>query len=221
MESKEHTQSKPCELSEQSTCDTDFSDMISVFVGGFPRATGYSDIIKFFSPINEKHISTSMRNSNVEFRGFVFIRFKNQQEAEDFSAKELRYKNKLLTTRIATSHTDYINDCLNNLRYPKKVFLGNVPKNCTDQSITGEMSKYGPVEQSMIVRRSANESNFAYVTFVNTMDAQNLISKKSIPLSACIRCNVGYSNPKFSKEMLKRVHPALAEYILRIQKDWS
>ena len=96
-----------------------------------------------------------------------------------------------------------------------------MPKNCTDHSITMEMSKYGPVEQSMIVRRSANESNFAYVTFVNTNDAQNLIAKKSIPLSACIRCNVGYSNPKFSKEMLKRVHPVLADYILRIQKDWS
>ena len=88
MESKEQNYTNTCDVSEHSTCDTDLSDMISVFVGGFPRATGYSDIIKFFSPISEKHISTSMRNSNVEFRGFVFIRFKNQQEAEDFASKE-------------------------------------------------------------------------------------------------------------------------------------
>lgn len=221
MESKEQQKIKPTDTSEQSTCDTDPCDMITVFVGGFPRNTGFNNLINFFSPISEKRIKTSMRSSSVEFRGFVFVTFNNLQEAEEFTAKRLRFNKKLLTTRIATSHTDYINDCLNNLRYPKKVFLGNVPKSYTDQSISEELSKYGEIQQSMIVHRNPNESNFAYVTFVNTEDAQRLVSKKSIAISACVRCNVGYSNPKFTREMLKRVHPALVDYILNIQNDWS
>lgn len=216
-----HKESEETSLKESEITNEDngivFSEMIPVFVGGFPCNTSYEKAVEYLLPVQQKYISTSMKQFDQNFKGFVFVRFKTYKEAEDFNVKKFRFNNKVQTTRIAIDHDGFINECLSELRYPIKVFFGNVPRKFTDKTIAKYLNQYGKIKEATIVQR--NKNNFAYVKFERTEDCQNLVNKKHVYLSEFTKSNVGYGLPNFTKEMQKKIHPAFISYIKMIKQD--
>ena len=102
---------------------------IKVLLAGFP--TNNLDkqlIIDWLKDICDGNEFLLKFRNKLFFRGFAFIMFDRREEADVFCKKEYYYEDKLLDVRVADANGDHINECLENLKWPKKVFAAQVPK---------------------------------------------------------------------------------------------
>jgi len=118
---------------------------------------------------------------------------------------------------LAIDTDDFIQNCLEDLRHPKKVYINKIPKNFEKNQIVETFKQFGEVHQVNIIHRTDRVNNFAYVTFVDSKSAVAAVNHKFLELEANFKIRISYAKPNFTKRMLFKVNPALRNYLKKIQ----
>ena len=118
---------------------------------------------------------------------------------------------------MAIDTDDFIQNCLEDLRHPKKVYINKIPKNFEKNQIVEAFEQFGEVHQVNIIHRTDRVNNFAYVTFVDSKSAVATVNYKFLELEANFKIRISYAKPNFTKRMLFKVNPALRNYLKKIQ----
>ena len=83
---------------------------------------------------------------------------------------------------MAIDTDDFIQNCLEDLRHPKKVYINKIPKNFEKNQIVEAFEQFGEVHQVNIIHRTDRVNNFAYVTFVDSKSAVATVNYKFLEL---------------------------------------
>lgn len=192
---------------------------IVVFIGGFPIGSKISDIRNFMQGLVERSKFTVMTDSKNCFKGFVFVNFDLLEEATAFADKEFTYQDKSLDLKVMNEQGDFLNESIQNLKEPRKVYVSKLPKHLTKTCLSSLFKSFGPIKDVLIIDRKDRNNNFAYVQFKDTISAKNCVAKKGITTEEGQKYPAYYANPIFSNNMLEMVHLDLKGYISDIQKQ--
>ena len=217
---KPHSVAQPSEFDPyiESELIKDYDDKnVTVIVTGFPQKTNKIEVEEFMLNISDGNKFDVKVDSKNYFRGFVYVKFQLLEEAEKFINKEYVFQKKLLNCRISMQYYQFINESIDNLRSPKKVFADRIPKHWSKKEVEKFFDQYGEVDYLSLVDKDHKTVNFAYVTFVESESACNCVKNKLIKLKDKRKIKVEYSNPKFSANMLNKIHPVLRRYIESVQ----
>jgi len=194
-------------------------DQVKVLVGGFPLGSKISEIRKFLCkrfPVRRINIATDKKN---KFYGFVFIKFDKREQAEQFTKEDLFFEGVQLDVKLAVNNFQFIEECIQNMRTPNKVFIDNIPRNYTKRDVFNVFNKYGKVIDVICVSKKERTSTFAYVTFEDSNVAKDCVNSVVKGICGKVQLRVEYGNPKFSAKMLNKIHPVLRNYISEIQDN--
>ena len=191
---------------------------LKVLVAGFPPDTTKHTADICMETISEgREYSLILRNKK-KFRGFAFILFDEKAEAEQFIEREHRMGKKILDCKIAKNHDDYINECLEELVNPKKVFAQNIPKSRTKNDLHQIFSEFGQVNDVIIITKKEQVHNNAFIAFDNFENSKSCVDKKIINIESDLGIEVVYARPKFSSLMLYKIDHQLKDYLENIKK---
>jgi RNA recognition motif-containing protein len=194
------------------------TDQPSVFIGGIPKNTNIEVLvqnIKLINPEAEFHLVTDIKNRS---RGFAFIIFKTQDEAQAFAKIEHVHEGKILDCQVSLDYNEHITSSLRNIREPRKVFVDKIPKSFTKHDIKNTLAIYGPIDGVILIAKEKREINFAYVCFSGSESARMCVDSKHLILNENNQLSFVFARPKFSKRMLINMPALLKEYIRQIQK---
>jgi RNA recognition motif-containing protein len=194
------------------------TDQPSVFIGGIPKNTNMEVLvqnIKLINPDAEFHLVTDIKNRS---RGFAFIIFKTQDEAQAFAKIEHVHEGKILDCQVSLDYNEHITSSLRNIREPRKVFVDKIPKGFTKHDIKNTLAIYGPIDGVILIAKEKREINFAYVCFSGSESARMCVDSKHLILNENNQLSFVFARPKFSKRMLINMPALLKEYIRQIQK---
>ncbi|XP_027335812.1 heterogeneous nuclear ribonucleoprotein Q-like [Abrus precatorius] len=131
-----------------------------IFIGGLPRDACEDDLRELCEPIGDIFEVRLMKDRDTgEGKGYAFVAFKTKKMAqkaiEEFHNKE--FKNKILRCSLSESK--------------QRLFIGNVPKNWTDDEFRKVIEGVGPgVEIIELIKDPQNPSRnrgFAFVLYYN------------------------------------------------------
>ena len=213
------TEEKKGSLSALDNEEKVMPDQVKVLVGGFPLGSKISEIRKFLCkrfPVRRINIATDKKN---KFYGFVFIKFDKREQAEQFTKEDLYFEGVQLDVKLAVNNFQFIEECIQNMRTPNKVFIDNIPRNYTKKDVFNIFSTYGKVADVICVSKKERSSTFAYVTFEDSQTAKECVNSVVKGICEKIQLRVEYGNPKFSTKMLNKIHPTLQNYISEIQEN--
>ena len=196
--------------------DNSMENTLSVLIAGFPQGTSTNEVREFIINIapGKKHVIRTTNDNT--FRGFQFVNFNSAEEANEFLSQEHAFNGKVLDCKIAKDHDDFIKTSLQNLKCPRIVFVDKIPKHMCKKNIEDIFSKFGKIEETLLIVKKEKHVNYAYVTFSSTREAIMVVTMKYIKLDKTT-LRVVYSRPKFSNSMLQKIHPWLREHIKCIQ----
>ena len=208
----------------KTNSNADSTSKIKVLVAGFPSDTNNHEAIECMESICEGNEYSLILRNKKQFRGFAFILFKTHQETDIFLSKEHRYEGKLLDCRFAKNHDDYIDECLEDLKKPKKVFAKKIPKSTTKCQINDLFSVYGNIKEVILISKKDLDFNTAFINFDDYLDCKNCVDKKfieleSTELESSDLIEVSYAKPKFSSLMLFKIDPELRAHLEDIKKQ--
>lgn len=196
------------DLSSELPYEDQDSKKTSVLVAGFEKDLNALTISRFFKTVCPHNKVTIMTKGKNKFKGMVFILFDTQEEAIEFTQKDLIYKSKQLDVKLAIDTDSFIKNCLNDLRYPKKIYINKIPKNFGKQKIADLFEVCGKVFAVNIIHRPDRCNNFAYVTFVDSESAIKCVTKKFFEFENDVKVITSYAKPNFTKRMLFKINPA-------------
>jgi heterogeneous nuclear ribonucleoprotein R len=131
-----------------------------VFIGALPRDITEVDLTDLCEPFGEIYEIKLVKNKDTgESKGFAFVGFKSKDVAQK-AVEELHNKEfKGRTLRCSISETKY------------RLFIGNVPKNLTDDEFSKFIEEVGPgAEVIELIKDPTNPSNnrgFAFIEYCN------------------------------------------------------
>ena len=210
-------------LTQQTDARVIVSDVLcethstSVLVAGFPKELCAETINGFFKKICPSNKVTIMTKGKNKFKGMVFVLFNTIEKANEFIRKDLVYKGKPLDIKLAIDTDDFIKNCLQDLRSPKKVYINKIPKHFDKKQIEEFFVKFGEVFLVNTIHRPDRSNNFAYVTFIESKSAIKCVSHKFFELDNDMKVRISYAKPNFTKRMLSKVNPVLRSYLKKIQ----
>lgn len=105
-----------------------FMSGITVIVTGFNHLANTEEVEAFMNSVCENHNYDIKVNNDKCFRGFVYILFDTEHEAAKFMKQDIYYDRKLLNMRISKDYDVFIEESIENLRWPKKIFVDRIPK---------------------------------------------------------------------------------------------
>lgn len=128
-----------------------------IFVGGIPYDVTDQDLISHFSQFG------NVASANVKFdratgrsRGFAFVEFGSVEACQDaLQKREQTIKNKTVEVKPAKSHEN------------KKVFIGGIPADLTEDELRTHFSSFGKVEEIEwpTDKLTKQHRNFAFIVF--------------------------------------------------------
>ena len=201
----------------QKSTSESISGQISVLIRGFPPNTDLEEIRQYLDSICQDG-TFKMSKKKCQFHGYAFLYFKEFEVASEFSKKKFYFKNTLLECKFPVDRDRYIKQCINDLKYPRKVFVDKIPKSYRNNEIKCVFSGFGKVQSVILIESNDKPINQAMVTFEEYNAAYKSVMKHIINTrdGACI--TVFYAQPKFSEYMLLSVDSRLRSYIREVQK---
>ena len=103
-----------CSVFEESKSEQQVSNVISIMFGGFPHRIPINDVKDFMENICRDNKYTIIKSQKKKFRGFAFIHVNDEEEALNYTSKDIRYQEKILDVSIAKSHDEFIKESLLN-----------------------------------------------------------------------------------------------------------
>lgn len=191
----------------------------TIFIGGLPKDLDLKAANAFMKSMVGNRNYNIITDSKCKLRGFAFVTFNSEEEANLFLQKEHRYKNKVLDCKFSLEHDDYITASLINIREPKKIFIDDIPKQFTKSRIVKYFETFGDIEEAVLIEKCKKPFNFSYIHYYETESAQKAVKNGFIELDKHNILPVIYARPKFSKKMLENIPFEIREYIKSIQKN--
>ena len=208
--------------SSQVLSDTP-TEKVSVQIKNLPRDIAVSLIekeLKLMVPgCNIRVVTKKNNNSNFKSRGFAFIQFDSQHQAESFQSKDFYYDGQLLSCEIIENDDLYIRENMKSLRNPVKVIVSGKPKHMCANQLESELSCFGEVVEIDFECGESDMKNSAYVTFLNSDDAKSCVQAESKSLKNKTELKFYFARPKFSNYMLKKLNPIMGSYIKKIKHN--
>lgn len=150
-----------------------------IFVGGIPYDATDDDLKQHFSKFGE------VVSANVKFdrqsgrsRGFAFVEFGKVEDCQRaLQCRDQQVKNKPVEIKAAKSHEK------------KKVFIGGIPSDLTEEELRSHFETYGKVEEIEwpTDKNTKQHRNFAFIIFEDesSADAASQHGKHSIRDREC------------------------------------
>jgi RNA recognition motif-containing protein len=150
-----------------------------IFVGGIPYESTDDELKQHFSKFGE------VVSANVKFdrtsgrsRGFAFVEFAKVEDClRALQCRDQQIKNKPVEIKAAKSHEK------------KKVFIGGIPSDLTEEELRGHFEAYGKVEEIEwpIDKNTKQHRNFAFIIFEeeSAADAASQLQKHTIRDREC------------------------------------
>ena len=173
-----------------------------IFVGGIGYDVTDDELKQHFSKFGE------VVSANVKFdrtsgrsRGFAFVEFANQQDCLNaLKVRDQQIKNKSVEIKAAKSHEK------------KKVFIGGIPSDLTEEELRSHFEAYGKVEEIEwpTDKNTKVHRNFAFIIFEEeaAADAASQLQKHTIHDRECdVKKAVPRSRRVFSQNGLMNMHP--------------
>lgn len=201
----------------QKSATENISGQISVLIRGFPPNTDLEEIRQYLTSICQDG-TFKMSKKKCQFHGYAFLYFKEFEEAREFSKKKFYFKTTLLECKFPVDRDRYIKQCINDLKYPRKVFVDKIPKSYRNNEIKCVFSGFGKVQSLILIENNEKPINQAMVTFEEYNAAYKSVMKHIINTRDGANITVFYAQPKFSEYMLLSVDSRLRSYIREVQK---
>ena len=133
----------------QNKAQTNANDVnsgeVSVLIRGFPPNSDLEEVKTFLESICDGG-SFKISKKKCQFHGYVFVYFKEYEEASAFSKKKFQFKNTNLENKFPVDRDRYIKQCISDLKFPRKVFVDKIPKNYRSNEIKCVFSGFGKVQ---------------------------------------------------------------------------
>ncbi|MDA7675033.1 hypothetical protein N8583_01530 [Akkermansiaceae bacterium] len=152
-----------------------------IFVGGLPWTTTEEELRFYFDKFGEIDEVIIMKDKHTgKPRGFAFVIMKNPQAADIICGSSHTIGDRVVDVKKAVSKDSapIPNYAGVNTNGTRKIFVGGLPIDLTDNEFSDYFSKYGLITDSVIMRdRDTNKSRcFGFVTFEEVNSAENVIS---------------------------------------------
>lgn len=194
-------------------------NQVSVLVAGFPKESLLSEIRDFISEVSKRKKFTVLKGKKNKFRGLVFVHFTDIEEANEFVKKSLFYGDTLQDIKVALDHDDYIEQSLESIRNPKKVFIEDLPKCFEKNNVESIFEKYGEIEELVLIEKCKKGNQMAFITYKDSSSAKTLCDLKQISTGNNILLDVNYARPQFSPYMMQKIDPIFKEYLKSVKKE--
>lgn len=155
--------------------------------------------------------------SEAEFKGHVYLRFKNSEQADLFSREKHYFYGKLLICDSLKGYRTYIKDCLEIMRKPYSIFATNIPKFLKKVDIENIFNKFGKINSVKIINSQKKKGLCAYINYDDSTNAKNCFEGKFFQEKCLKKIELFYSIPKFSEETLDGFHPQVQNYLIKVQ----
>jgi len=174
-----------------------------IFVGGISYEVSDADLQQHFAKFGE------VASANVKFdritgrsRGFAFVEFANVEACQRaLQTREQQIKNKAVEVKPAKSHEN------------KKVFIGGIPADLTEEELRQHFETYGKVEEIEwpVDKVTKQHRNFAFIIFDDeaAADAAANLPKHTIRER---ECDVKKAVPRSRRQMHNGGVPGVGGY---------
>ena len=161
-------------MSSQENLETtnNTQSKLTMFVGGIPKTYDYDEIESYFQKYGDIENLNLICDSKKRSRGFAFLTYKLNDDLHKCMAETHIFEDKPLDCKISLDQNNYLNMCLNSLKNPTKVFLDDIPKEITKSELEETFSKFGEIEEVILINKAKRELGFAYLTFKETKSAK-------------------------------------------------
>ena len=211
------TNNKHSKLKDKNPKDNDKTDnvvindeSISVLITNLPQNLEVNDIENFLKTIlkeDEFTVITKKRKGRTTPRGFAFARFNTIEAAEGFIDKEHFYEKNLLDCKILDNHKGYIEENLNLLRNPLKIYIDGVPEDLNNDELEKQMEFFGKIDDIAYTQGKQEDIKEVYITFVDSSSAKFCVKTGSKTLECGVVIEFHFARPRFSNYMIKSINP--------------
>lgn len=185
-------------------------------ISGIPFNSEHHDVRNYITSIcgnNSFDIKFDVQNT---FRGFVYITFKSNKEAKNFANQKYSFNGKDLTVKFKSSLIDFVTECYECLKSPRKIFIHKIYKSTTESELRKYYSTYGTVDKLNLILKPKKKYNIGFVTYIDSKCAQVCIEIQEEDKSCKLYGYTNYAFPKFTDGMMNLVHPIIKTYLNQI-----
>lgn len=171
-----------------------------IFLGGLLTEHSENDIRKLLSQFGTILQIRHMRYSSGESKGFAFVKFATPESARDVvSAGKLRLGKVFIDCKLSLTKTSAKNTFAESLK--KKIYVGNLPSNSTEESLFNYFSQFGPVSLIRIITKkgSSQSRGFAFIQMEHMESVENILHG-----SHCLQgktLSIRHANSKTKKDL--------------------
>jgi RNA recognition motif-containing protein len=159
-----------------------------LFVASLPSLVTNSDLLAHFSqfgPVTKVEISKNQKKLS---KGFAFVTFLNESDAETVLNSEIAFKDRVLTIRRNLKGQELKN--YTKTFEQRRMYVGNLSLDVSDSLLRSFFSKFAPVENAYVIRdfKTGLSSRFGYVLFhkIEDVDFVVKISQSGLTLNGAV-----------------------------------
>ena len=187
-------------------------------ISGIPFNTDSEEITQYILSICGNNSFDIKFDQNNVFRGFVYITFKMSDEAQDFARQKYNFNGKDLTVKFKSSLNDFVTECYECLKNPRKIFLHKIYKIVTEQDLRKHYGEYGTIDKLNLIIKQHKKYNIGFVTFEDPKCSKKCIEARENDKGTLTYGYTNYAFPKFTYAMINLVHPIIRTYLNQISE---
>eukprot|EP00297_Palpitomonas_bilix_P023841 CAMPEP_0113875456 /NCGR_PEP_ID=MMETSP0780_2-20120614/4956_1 /TAXON_ID=652834 /ORGANISM="Palpitomonas bilix" /LENGTH=353 /DNA_ID=CAMNT_0000861455 /DNA_START=156 /DNA_END=1217 /DNA_ORIENTATION=+ /assembly_acc=CAM_ASM_000599 len=154
-------------------------DKRKLFIGGIPWEVDEKELRKEFEKYGTVVEAVIMRRPNGNPRGFGFVTFETEEEADTTAGMALSIRDRKVEAKKAVPEVQGREPGVSVAETKvKRVFVGGIPGNLDSDGLKGYFQAFGEVAEAevMMDKQSGNSRGFGFVTFVDESSVDPLFA---------------------------------------------
>lgn len=148
-----------------------------VFIGGLPVRADKDEIINFFSEYGTV-LGCKMKKNQQTGRslGFAYLTVKEQETYEYLLNNNIEFQGRMIDIKPRWTKKELANNIEN--QKLKKIFINNIPSECSNEDLQTYFSRFGRVSNSYVIRDAETQESkgYGYILFHNRSDCEAALS---------------------------------------------
>ena len=179
----------------------------------FESNIAFPDVVSFLSKTKYSKVTTDTVNNKSAFTNHVFVYFDCKTKALAFNKKGHYLRGQLLKTKMALNYDQNFKQAIEDLEKPRRVQICGIPKNYTTTDVTKIYQVYGQILDFEWLKDNKKPFKMAYIIFESHNSAIKCEKDKHYTLPNYKMLFAKFAFPQFSKQMKKRLHPDVKQYV--------
>lgn len=152
-----------------------------IFIGGISPLTSQDSIQKYFGKYGDLSDCVLMQDKSTgKSRGFGFVTYRDSRAVDEVLSKPHILDGKEVDCKRAIPRDQQTDVVKEEVVYKtKKLFVGGIPQNTTEEEFRGYFESFGDVEDSVIMvdKETGKSRGFGFVTFDSEEAVDKVINK--------------------------------------------